>query len=299
VFELPFNQSHIKMSKVWFITGSSRGLGLAITEAVLESGDSVIATARNPSSLDHLQKYGDKVLPLRLDVTKADQAAEAVKKGHEHFGRIDVVVNNAGYADTVAFEDMEPESFRSQFETNFMGTVHVTKAALPILRKQGSGHIMNVSSVGGRMGTPGMSAYQSAKWAVGGFSTVLAAEVGPLGIKVTVLEPGGMNTDWAGSSMKIPPVSEPYQQTVGAVAGMLRKFAGQAPSSLEKIAGVIIKLSDMDEVPLRLMLGQDAVLYGGQAGDNLKAEDKKWEELSLSVSSREFTGLPVDVKVNY
>lgn len=286
------------MSKVWFITGSSRGLGLAITEAVLESGGSVIATARNPSSLDHLEKkYGGKVLPVRLDVTKTDQVAEAVKQGHEHFGRIDIVVNNAGYADTVAFEDMDPSTFRSQFDTNFMGTVHVTKAVLPILREQGSGYIMNVSSLGGRMGTPGMSAYQSAKWAVGGFSSVLANEVAPLGIKVTVLEPGGMNTDWAGSSMKIPPISEPYQQTVGAIADMLKKYAGKSPTSTEKVAGVIIKLSTMDEVPLRLLLGSDAVHFGGQAGDTLKAEDKKWEELSLSVSD-DFTGLPDDVKVN-
>jgi len=286
------------MSKVWFITGSSRGLGLALAEAVLGTGASIIATARNPSSLDHLvQKYGDKVFPLPLDVTKNDQVLAAVNRGHERFGRIDVVVNNAGYADIAAVEDITLDSFHAQFETNYFGVVYVTKAVLPILRKQGSGYIINISSVGGRMGTPGLSAYQSAKWAVGGFSSVLAQEVGSLGIKVTVLEPGGMNTDWAGSSMSIPPVSEPYQQTVGAFADMIRKFAGQAPSSLEKIAGIVVKLSGMDDVPLRLMVGPDAVHFGSQAGETLKAEDEKWKELSLSAAEQEFTGLPRHVKV--
>ncbi|CZR68600.1 probable Acetoin(diacetyl) reductase [Phialocephala subalpina] len=286
------------MSKVWFITGSSRGLGLAITEAVLQSGASVIATARNPSSLDHLvQKYGSKILPLALDVTNNDQVLAAVKAGHEHFGRIDVVVNNAGYADTVAIEDISLDSFHAQFNVNYFGVVYVTKAILPILRKQGSGYIINVSSAGGRMGTPGLAAYQSAKWAVGGFSTCLSQEVAPLGIKVTVMEPGGMNTDWAGSSMNVPSVSEPYQQTVGVFAEMIRKFAGQAPSSLEKIAGIVMKLAGLDEVPLRLLVGPDAVHFGGQAGENLKASDEKWKELSLSAADQEFTGLPSDVQV--
>ncbi|KAE8444793.1 Oxidoreductase boa17 [Mollisiaceae sp. DMI_Dod_QoI] len=287
------------MSKVWFITGSSRGLGLALTEAVLETGASVIATARKPSSLDHLiQKYGAKIFPVALDVTNNEQVLAAVKAGHEHFGRIDVVVNNAGYADTASIEDTPLDSYRAQFDTNYFGVVYVTRAVLPILRKQGSGYILNVSSVGGRVGTPGLAAYQSAKWAVGGFSTVLAAEVGPLGIKVTCLEPGGMNTDWAGSSMKVPPVSEPYQQTVGAFAAMIRKFNGQAPSSLEKIAGIILKLSELDEVPLRLMVGPDAVHFGGQAGEALKASDEKWKELSLSsAEQKEFGGLPGDVKI--
>ncbi|KUJ16065.1 3-oxoacyl-reductase [Mollisia scopiformis] len=278
---------------VWFITGSSRGLGLALTEAALETGASVIATARNPASLDHLvQKYGAKIYPLPLNVTMNDQVLAAVKRGHEHFGHIDVIVNNAGYADLASVEDTTIESFREQFETNYLGVVYVTKAVLPILRAQGSGHIINVSSVGGRMGTPGLSAYQSAKWAVGGFSTVLAQEVGALGIKVTVLEPGGMNTDWAGSSMSTPPISEPYKQSVGAFAEILRKYAGQAPSSLQKIASVVVKLSGMEEVPLRLMVGSDAVHFGGQAGEALKAEDEKWKDLSLSVAEQEFTGLP-------
>ncbi|KAF8854780.1 NAD(P)-binding protein [Acephala macrosclerotiorum] len=219
---------------------------------------------------EHLvEKYGSKILPLTLDVTNNEQVLSAVKTGHEHFGRIDVVVNNAGYADTVAVEDISLESFHAQFGVNYFG----------------AGHIINISSVGGRMGTPGLAAYQSAKWAVGGFSTCLSQEVTPFGIKVTVIEPGGMNTDWAGSSMSIPPVK------------MIRKFAGQAPSSLEKIAEIAVKLSGLDEVPLRLLVGPDAVHFGGLAGQALKALDEKWKELSLSAAEQEFTGLPGDVKV--
>src|SRR6185437_3246266 len=146
--------------------------------------------------------------------------AAAVAAGTAAFGRIDVVVNNAGYANLAAVEDITLDDFRAQVDANLFGVVNVTKAALPALRAQGAGHIIQVSSVGGRLATPGLSAYQAAKWAVGGFSEVLASEVGPLGIKVTVLEPGGMRTDWAGSSMRVPPISEPYQSTVGVVAGM-------------------------------------------------------------------------------
>ncbi|KAJ5602263.1 Bcboa17 [Penicillium lagena] len=193
--------------RVWFITGSSRGLGLAIAEAALNYGDSVIATAREPRQLTHLvEKYGpDRVFSVALDVSDNDKVIQAIKTGHEKFGRIDVVINNAGYANTAAIEDIDIHDFHDQINANLMGVVYVSKAVLPILRQQKSGHIIQVSSIGGRMGAPGLSAYQCAKWAVGGFSTVLAQEVNPLGIKVTVLEPGGIKTDWAGSSMQIPP----------------------------------------------------------------------------------------------
>ena len=198
------------MVRTWFVTGSSRGLGRSVVEAALEAGDNVIATARKPEQLgDLVAKYGDRVMPVALDVTDADAVQSAVKAGHERFGRIDVVVNNAGYGDVAAVEDVTLESFRAQFDTNFFGVVYVTKAVLPILREQGAGHIFQVSSVGGRTPPLGLSAYSSAKWAVGGFSSILAQEVAPLGIKVTVLEPGGIKTDWAGSSMTIPPISKP------------------------------------------------------------------------------------------
>ncbi|KAJ5645942.1 Bcboa17 [Penicillium lividum] len=272
------------MTKVWFITGSSRGLGLAITEGALKNGDSVIATARIPAQLTWLtQKYGpDRILPVALDVTDHDQAINAVKAGHARFGRIDVVINNAGYANTASVEDIEIEDFRAQLDANLMGVVYVTKAVLPILREQKSGHIFQVSSLGGRLGAPGLSAYQSAKWAVGGFSTVLAMEVASLGIKVTVLEPGGMRTDWAGSSMKIHPVSEPYKSSVGAFIEAHRKSPGTEPSVPSKVAEIILQLLDEAEPPLRLLIGPDAVSYGGKAAEQLSASDEKWRNLSLA-----------------
>ena len=274
------------MAKVWLITGASRGLGLAITEAVLEAGDVVIATARNPESLSHLvAQYGEsKVLPLALDVVNYKKVLDVVKTGQERFNHIDVVVNNAGYANTVAVEDIEIDDFRAQVDTNFYGVVHVSKAIIPIFRKQGHGHIFQVSSLGGRVGTPGLAAYQSSKWAVGGFSTVLSHEVAPLGIKVTVLEPGGIRTDWAGSSMNIPPVSEPYKQTVGSTAEMLRNHAGKEPSLPDKIATIIINLAGKENAPLRLLIGPDAVDYGGQVAETLAASDKRWRDISLSSS---------------
>lgn len=272
------------MSKVWFITGSSRGLGLAITKAALESGGSVIATARKPEQLDSLvKKYGrDRVLPIALDVSNNDQAIQAVQAGHEKFGRIDVVVNNAGYANTASVEDISIDDFRAQIDANLLGVVYISKAVVPILRQQKSGHIFQVSSVGGRVGIPGLSAYQSAKWAVGGFSTVLSQEVAPFGIKVTVLEPGGIRTDWAGSSMSVPPVSEPYQPTVGAFVETLRKYSGSETSIPEKIADIVVKLTGEAEPPLRLLVGPDAVDYGGRAAEALDASDKQWRGLSVS-----------------
>lgn len=164
---------------------------------VLQGGHQLVATARDPRSLDDLvAAHGDRILPLALDVTDADSPPAAIASGTERFGRIDVVINNPGYADLAAIEDVTLEDFRRQIDTNLFGVVNVTKAALPLLREQGAGHIIQVSSIGGRLATAGLSAYQSAKWAVGGFSSVLAAEVAPLGIRVTVLEPGGMQTDW-------------------------------------------------------------------------------------------------------
>jgi NAD(P)-dependent dehydrogenase (short-subunit alcohol dehydrogenase family) len=272
------------MTSVWFITGSSRGLGLAIAQAALESGAAVIATARKPEQLSSLvDKYGaDRVLAVALDVTNNDEVLQAVKTGHEKFGRIDFVVNNAGYANMAAVEDIDIDDFRTQVDANLLGGVYVSNAVLPILRQQKSGHIFQISSLGGRVGAPGLAAYQSAKWAVGGFSTVLAQEVAPFGVKVTVLEPGGIRTDWAGSSMNVPPVSEPYQQTVGGFAQMLRQSSGHEASIPSKVADIVIKLTNEAEPPLRLLVGPDAVVYGGKAGEALAASDKKWHDLSVS-----------------
>jgi NAD(P)-dependent dehydrogenase (short-subunit alcohol dehydrogenase family) len=271
--------------KVWFITGSSRGLGRSLTEAVLKKGDFVIATARNPKSLaDLTEQYGEQIHPLALDVADEQAVFKAVEQANEVFGRLDVVVNNAGYGDIASIEDVTLADFHAQMNTNFYGVVYVTKAALPFMRKQASGNIIQISSVGGRIGSVGLAAYQSAKWAVGGFSEVLAQEVAPFGIKVTVIEPGGMRTDWAGSSMTIPPVSEPYEQTVGAFVQMLREHSGQEPSDPVKVAQVITELPELEEPPLRLLIGSDAVTYANAALQARAESDAKWRYLSESVN---------------
>jgi len=274
------------MSKVWFVTGSSRGLGRAVVEAALEAGDQVIATARKPAQLDDLvARHGDRIRPIALDVTDHENVLRAVRQGAEAFGRLDVVVNNAGYANLAAVEDITVDDFRAQVDTNFFGVVLVTKAVLPILRQQGSGHIIQISSVGGRIGSVGLSAYQSAKWAVGGFSTVLSQEVAPLGIKVTVIEPGGMRTDWVGSSMSIAPVSEPYQPTVGAFADMLRNASGIEASDPAKVAQVVHEIAGREDAPLRLLIGADAYQYATGFAQALADSDAQWRNVSESVSA--------------
>jgi len=281
---LIYHPRHETMPRVWFITGSSRGLGLAIAKAALDAGDSVIATARKPEQVTGLVKSysSERVLPLSLDVSNNEQVIKCVNAGHEKFSRIDVVVNNAGYANTASVEDIDVHDFRTQLNANFYGTVYVSKAVIPILRQQKSGHIFQISSIGGRVGTPGLSAYQSAKWAIGGFSTVLAQEVAPFGVKVTVVEPGSMKTDFAGSSMDIPEVSEPYQSTVGCFAQIIRQISGSELSIPSKVADIIIKVLEEDEPPLRLLVGADAVEYAGKTAEALAASDEKWRELSVS-----------------
>jgi NAD(P)-dependent dehydrogenase (short-subunit alcohol dehydrogenase family) len=193
------------------------------------------------------------------------------------------VVNNAGYANLSAVEDITLADFRAQVDANLFGVVNVTKAVLPVLREQGDGHIIQVSSIGGRLATAGLSAYQAAKWAVGGFSEVLAREIGPLGIKVTVLEPGGMQTDWAGSSMRVPPISEPYQPTVGVMAGMHQEHGSAAAlGDPAKVAQVILTVADTAEPPLRLILGSEAYAYAMEAARERAESDAAWHHLTIS-----------------
>lgn len=275
------------MSKVWFVTGSSRGLGRAIVSRALETGDRVVATARKPAQLDDLvERYGDRIHPVALDVTDSDAVGRAIQGGLKTFGHYDVIVNNAGYGDLASVEDGAIDDFRAQIDTNFYGVYYVSKAVVPILREQGSGHIFQVSSLGGRIGSVGLAAYQSAKWAVGGFSTVLAQEVAPFGVKVTVLEPGGMRTDWAGSSMTIPPVSEPYQQTVGSFVEMIRnadpEFSVANSADPARVAQTVVDLAGREDAPLRLLLGRDAVQYAGAAAQALAASDEQWRLVSES-----------------
>ncbi len=275
------------MSRVWFVTGSSRGLGRALVEVVLEAGDRVVATARNPERLqDFVDKFGDAVVPLRLDVTDYDAAARVVAQAVATFGRVDVVVNNAGYSDLGSFEDTTIDSFRTQVESNFYGVVNVSKAVVPVLREQGSGHIFQVSSLSVRLSGPGLTAYQAAKWAVAGFSVGLAQEIAPFGVQVTVLEPGGMRTDWAGSSMTIPLPSVPYRPTIGAFADLLRGASGHERTNPRRVAQVVHALAGQDDAPVRLLLGADAVPLAQQAAQELAASDEAWREVSLSVSDR-------------
>jgi len=277
------------MAKVWLITGSSRGLGRALAEAVLSAGDKLVATARTPAQLaDLVDRFGDQVRTVALDVTDERAAVNAVQGAINAFGRLDVLVNNAGYANINSIEDMAAEDFREQIETNFFGVVNVTRAALPVFRTQRGGHIIQISSLGGRLATPGLSAYQSAKWAVGGFSEVLAKEVGPLGIKVTVVEPGGMRTDWAGSSMRVGAVEPDYQKTVGAMIEARSANAGIMRGDPARVARAILRIASEKRPPLRLLLGSDAVFLASVFSAERAKEDAEWKELSLST---DFDGL--------
>ncbi|MGV9366883.1 SDR family NAD(P)-dependent oxidoreductase [Amycolatopsis sp. NPDC003731] len=279
-------------SSVWLVTGSSRGLGRKIVEAALERGDCVVATARHPESLaDLTAKYATTLRTTTHDVKVRAHADAAVALAHDAFGGLDVLVNNAGYANLEAIEDASEDSFRDQIETDYFGTVHTTRAALPALRQRAADdrtpHIINVSSLGGRLASPGLGAYQSAKWAIGGFTEVLAQEIAPLGIKVTAIEPGGMDTDWAGSSMTIPTVSAPYQATVGAVATQLG--AMRPLGDTDKVAQVVLQLADMDEPPLRLLLGSEAYAYATGYAQNLHASDAQWLPLTRSTDRDDAT----------
>ncbi|WP_395309186.1 SDR family NAD(P)-dependent oxidoreductase [Mycobacterium sp. AMU20-3851] len=276
-------------SRVILISGASRGLGRAITEAALDAGHRVVAGVRTTSALDDLLAgHPGRLAVVPLDVTDDSQVRAAIGTAVDRFGGLDVLVNNAGYANMSAIEDVDFDDFRAQVDTNFFGVVRLTRAALPIMRKQRYGNIIQVSSVGGRIVRPGLAAYQSSKWAVTGFSEVLAREVSPLGIKVTVLEPGGMRTDWAGSSMRIDPVRDDYAATVGAAASLSSPDT-LAASDPVKVAALLLQIIDMEEPPLRLLVGPDAYRYATAAGRQLLAADQKWEALSVSTAADDAT----------
>ena len=270
------------MSKVWLITGSSRGLGRSLAEAVLAHGDLLVSTARNPEQLgDLVSTYGEQIRAVALDVTNPEQARAAVATAIDAFGRLDVVVNNAGYANVGSIEETTEEDWRAQIETNLWGVINVTRAALPILRKQRSGHVVQISSTGGRTGVAGLGPYQTAKWAVEGFSEVLSREGAPLGIKVTLIEPGGFRTDWGGSSMSITEPSEDYRSTVQFALDYHHQ-AGNEPGDPAKAAQAIITIVNEANPPLRLLLGKDAVQLARQIDQAKLAETDRWAKLSSS-----------------
>ncbi|WP_329003024.1 oxidoreductase [Kribbella sp. NBC_00709] len=272
------------MSKIWLITGSSRGLGRALTEAVPAAGDRVVATARKPEQLDDLvAKYGEQIRAVALDVTDATAARAAVQTALDAFGGLDVVANNAGYANSAPIEETPDEDFRAQIETNLFGVVNVTKAALPVFREQKSGHFLQFSSVGGRVGgTPGMGAYQTAKFAVEGFSEVLSNEVRPFGVKVTIVEPGAFRTDWGGSSMQLAEVHPDYDSTVGQMNRYRLETDGKQPGDPAKAADAILQVVGLDNPPLRLLLGKDALTHADRASRSRADEAAAWAHLTTS-----------------
>jgi NAD(P)-dependent dehydrogenase (short-subunit alcohol dehydrogenase family) len=270
-------------TQVWLITGSSRGLGRALSEAVLDAGHRLVATARDPRQLDDLiERFHDRIRAVALDVTDPQAAIRVVDETVRDFGRLDVLCNNAGYGNIGPIEDTSLEDFRAQIETNLFGVIYLTKAALPVMRRQRAGHILQFSSVGGRIGAMGRGPYSAAKFGVEGFSEVLAKEVAPLGIKVTIVEPGGFRTDFAGTSTAINAGQEAYASTVGATAAFQRAYNGMQPGDPAKAARVILQVAATDDPPLRLLLGSDALDVVAKA-DRAKAEsDYKWSSLSRS-----------------
>ncbi|RCW87896.1 oxidoreductase [Phyllobacterium bourgognense] len=271
------------MSQRWFITGSSRGLGRALSEAVLNAGHRLVASAREPARLSDLEeRYGDAVRTAALDVTDPVAAEAAMRIAIDNFGGIDVLVNNAGYGNINSVEDTDLDDFRRQIETNLFGTIIVTKAAIPLMRKQHAGHIIQFSSVGGRIGAPGRASYSAAKWGVEGFSEVLAREMELIGVKVTIIEPGGFRTDFAGSSTQLSEGRPEYEAVVGRAASMQRELNGRQPGDPARAAQVILEVAAMGKPPLRLPLGSDALAAIEQA-DRAKLEElEHWRALSVS-----------------
>ncbi|MBE9584466.1 SDR family NAD(P)-dependent oxidoreductase [Mucilaginibacter sp. JRF] len=275
------------MTKIWFITGSSRGLGRSLTKAVLKSGDKVAATARNISQLDDLvQQYGDQILPIKLDVTNYEQVYQTVADTIKHFGRIDVLVNNAGFGIIGAAEAYTDEQVRSQLETNLYAPIEITRAVLPYMRKQGSGRILQISSVGGRVGNPGLTMYQAAKFGLGGFTEALAKEVAPLGIYVTSVEPGGFRTDWAGASMSYAPEIEGYD-TVKQRTDFFKSGNFVPVGDPDKAAQVMVDLAVHPAPPVHLVLGSEAIGILKNANQTRDAEMETWLPVSLSTDHDE------------
>jgi len=269
------------MAKVWLITGASRGFGRIWAQAALSRGDSVAATARDPSSLEDLvAAHGERVLPLELDVTDKPEIDRSVAAAHRRFGRLDVVVNNAGYGQFGAIEEVSEEEARRQVETNLFGPLWVSKAAIPILREQRSGHILQVSSIGGVLAFPILGLYHASKWALEAFSQSLSEELEEFGIKVTIIEPGGYTTDWSGSSAgrssEIPAydgVRERRFQRLGPVRSR--------PGDPEATGPAILELVDADEPPLRVFFGSSCLEMTKQEYAGRLETWERWNELSI------------------
>ncbi|MET9532464.1 MULTISPECIES: SDR family oxidoreductase [unclassified Streptomyces] len=266
--------------KIWFITGASRGFGREWAIAALERGDSVAATARDLSTLGDLrEKYGERLLPLRLDVTDRDADFAAVQQAHERFGRLDVVVNNAGYGHFGMVEELTEAEARAQLETNLFGALWITQAALPFLREQGSGHILQVSSIGGISAFPLVGIYHASKWALEGMSQALAQEVAPFGVKVTLIEPGGFATDWAGSSSSTSEPLPAYADFHKEVQEQRRKRVG-TPGDPTASAAAVLEIVDADEPPLRCFFGSAPLGLAKADYEQRLAGWEKWQPVA-------------------
>lgn len=268
-------------SKTWFITGTSRGFGREWAIAALERGDTVAATARDLSSLDDLvEAYGDTLLPLSLDVTDRAAAFAAVAAAHERFGRLDVVVNNAGYGQFGMVEELSEDEARAQIETNLFGALWVTQAALPILRAQGSGHLLQVSSIGGVSAFPSVGIYHASKWALEGISQALAQEVAGFGIKVTLIEPGGYSTDWGGSSAKHATPLDAYDGVREQAAN--RPSRRGTPGDPVATKEAVLTLVDTEEPPLRVFFGSAPLAIATADYESRLATWNEWQSLSVA-----------------
>ncbi|ANE82253.1 short-chain dehydrogenase/reductase [Mycobacterium adipatum] len=267
--------------KVWFITGTSRGFGREWAIAALQRGDKVAATARDTASLDDLvTTYGEAILPLQLDVTDRDADFAAVRQAHEHFGRLDVVVNNAGYGQFGFIEELSEAEARDQIETNVFGALWVTQAALPYLRAQRSGHIIQVSSIGGITAFQNVGIYHASKWALEGFSQSLAQEIAGFGIHVTLIEPGGFDTDWAGSSARhatpLPEYADAHAQAQAARAKRTAK-SGDPQAS----AAAVLKIVDAEQPPLRVFFGEIPLQLAEADYAQRLATWREWQPVSI------------------
>lgn len=279
----------VNTDKVWLITGSSTGFGRALAEAALNRGYRVVATARQPEQLQELRdRYPNRVLTVALDVTNEQSVQQAVAAALNTYDRIDVLVNNAGYGLMGAVEEVSIDEIKRQFDTNFFGALSMIRAVLPKMREQGSGHILNLSSFGGIVSGAGRSLYSSTKFALEGLSEGLEQEVSPLGIKVTIIEPGAFRTDFRGRSLSVPEHQiADYAQTSGKVIKQTQELNGKQPGDPVKAAAVMIQVVESDNPPLRLALGEDSVNGITQKLESMKADLEKWKDLSISTALEE------------
>jgi NAD(P)-dependent dehydrogenase (short-subunit alcohol dehydrogenase family) len=268
-------------AKTWFITGASRGFGREWTIAALERGDKVAATARDTATLDDLvERFGDALLPISLDVTDRTADFAAVAKAHDHFGRLDIVVNNAGYGQFGMIEEISEAEAREQIETNVFGALWITQAALPFLREQGSGHILQVSSIGGISAFPNIGIYNASKWALEGFSQALAAEVADFGIKVTIIEPGAFSTDWGGASAKHAGQLPPYDEFREKAAQARQRRVG-SPGSPGASGAAVLAVVDAEQPPMRVFFGDGPLGIATADYENRLATWREWAQVSV------------------